>query len=40
LRGLEVTSITYSSIPREKGGAIYAEGKGVFMTKEGNYCSN
>jgi hypothetical protein len=35
LRGLEVTSIvTYSSIPREQGGAIYAEGKGVFMTKE------
>jgi hypothetical protein len=37
LRGVEVTSIvTYSSIPREQGGAIYAEGKGVFMTKEGN----
>ncbi len=37
LRGIQVTSIvTYSSIPREQGGAIYAEGKGVFMTKEGN----
>jgi hypothetical protein len=37
LRGVEVTSIvTYSSIPREQGGAIYAEGKGVFMTKEGS----
>jgi hypothetical protein len=37
LKGVEVTSIvTYSSIPREQGGAIYAEGKGVFMTKEGN----
>jgi hypothetical protein len=35
LRGLEVTSIvTYSSIPRELGGAIYAEGQGVIMTKE------
>jgi hypothetical protein len=37
LRGVEVTNIvTYSSIPREQGGAIYAEGKGVFMTKEGS----
>ena len=37
MRGVEVTNIvTYSSIPREQGGAIYAEGKGVFMTKEGN----
>ena len=37
LRGTEVTSIvTYSSIPREQGGAIYAEGQGVIMTKEGN----
>jgi hypothetical protein len=35
LRGIQVTSIvTYSSIPREQGGAIYAEGKGVFMTKK------
>jgi hypothetical protein len=35
LRGVEVTSIvTYSSIPREQGGAIYAEGQGVIMTKE------
>ena len=37
LTGIDVTNIvTYSSIPREQGGAIYAEGKGVFMTKEGN----
>lgn len=35
LRGIQVTSIvTYSSIPREQGGAIYAEGQGVIMTKE------
>src|ERR687889_2056686 len=35
LRGVQVTSIvTYSSIPREQGGAIYAEGQGVIMTKE------
>ena len=35
LRGLEVTSIvTYSSIPREYGGPIYAEGQGIIMTKE------
>jgi hypothetical protein len=28
LRGIEVTNIvTYSSIPREQGGAIYTEGK-------------
>jgi hypothetical protein len=28
LKGVEVTSIvTYSSIPREQGGAIYAEGQ-------------
>jgi hypothetical protein len=34
LRGIEVTNIvTYSSIPREQGGAIYTEGKGVIMTK-------
>ena len=34
LRGVEVTSIvTYSSISREQGGAIYAEGQGVIMTK-------
>ncbi len=37
LKGVEVTSIvTYSSIPREQGGAIYTEGQGVFMSKEGN----
>ncbi len=37
LKGIEVTNIvTYSSIPREQGGAIYAEGQGVIMTKEGN----
>ncbi len=37
LRGTEVTNIvTYSSIPREQGGAIYSEGKRVIMTKEGN----
>ena len=35
LRGVEVTNIvTYSSIPREQGGAIYAEGQGVILTKE------
>ena len=35
LKGVEVTSIvTYSSIPREQGGAIYAEGQGIIMTKE------
>jgi hypothetical protein len=34
LRGIEVTNIiTYSSIPREEGGAIYTEGKGGIMTK-------
>jgi hypothetical protein len=34
LTGIQVTSIvTYSSIPREQGGAIYTEGKGVIMTK-------
>lgn len=34
LRWTEVTNIvTYSSIPREQGGAIYTEGKGVIMTK-------
>ena len=37
LRGTEVTNIvTYSSIPREQGEAIYSEGKRVIMTKEGN----
>jgi hypothetical protein len=35
LRGVEVICIvTYSSIPREQGGAIYAEGQGIIMTKE------
>ncbi len=35
LKGIEVTRIvTYSSIPREQGGAIYAEGQGVIMTKK------
>jgi hypothetical protein len=34
LRGIEVTNIvTYSSIPREQGGAIYTEGRGDIMTK-------
>ena len=34
LKGIEATSIVrYSSIPREQGGAIYTEGKGVIMTK-------
>jgi hypothetical protein len=34
LRGIEVTNIvTYSSIPREQGGAIYTEGREVIMTK-------
>ena len=38
LKGVEVTSIvTYSSIPTEQGGAIYAEGQGVIMTKKDGY---
>jgi len=38
LKGVEVTSIvTYSSISREQGGAIYAEGQGVIMTKKDGY---
>ena len=40
MKEVEVTSIvTYSSIPREQEGAIYAEGQGVIMTKKDGYGS-
>jgi hypothetical protein len=33
--GIEATdTVTYWSIPKSDGGAYYAEGKGVFMTKD------